>query len=226
MRRPIPPIAVPALVLLALLPATSLAEAQVTEYRIVPERSSIYAVTGRAGALGFLGHDHAILALEWSGRICYAPDDPSASSARFTVDASALALDTDEAVRVANTPSRPGADTRSDLQQQMLGPEYLDVDAFPEIRFETRDVSVGDEGVEEDLVLQGTFRLHGNTREVRVPVRVSRNVDGTWRFRADLTTPMTAFGIEPESTLGVIDVADDFDVHADIVARAGDAPCP
>ncbi|MDZ7799407.1 MAG: YceI family protein [Trueperaceae bacterium] len=131
-------------------------------------------------------------------------------------------LDTDAAMEASGLSSRPGADTRQDLQAEMLGPAFLDAVAYPEITFTSDAVSQGEDG---DLMVEGTFRLHGETRDARVPVRVSRNVDGTWRFRATLTTHMTEHGIEPESTLGVIDVADAFDVFVEVVARAGGEAC-
>jgi polyisoprenoid-binding protein YceI len=215
-------IAALALALLALGLVAQVGAAQALRYEIDRERSTVYAVTGRAGAFGFLGHDHAILATEWSGRICYAPDDPAAASVQLTVPTRALVLDTDAAMEASGLSSRPGRDTRQDLQAQMLGPEYLDAVSYPEISFTSEDVSPGEES---DLVVEGTFHLHGQAQEARVPVRVSRNVDGTWRFRATLSADMTEHGMEPESTLGVIDVADTFEVFVEIVARAGDTAC-
>lgn len=211
-----------ALLLLVLGFASQNAYGQAMRFEIDRERSTVYAVTGRAGALGFLGHDHAILATEWSGRLCYAQDDPPASSIQVTVPTRALVLDTDAAMEASGLSSRPGADTRQDLQSQMLGPAFLDAVTYPEISFISDAVTPGEDS---DLVVDGTFSLHGETRDARVPVRVSRNVDGTWRFRATLTARMTEHGMEPESTLGVIDVADAFDVFVEIVARAGGEPC-
>ncbi|MDZ7801702.1 MAG: YceI family protein [Trueperaceae bacterium] len=216
------PITACALSLLALGLVAPHANAQAMRFEIDRERSSVYAVTGRAGALGFLGHDHAILATEWSGRLCYAQDDPAASSIQVTVPTRALVLDTDAAMEASGLSSRPGTDTRQDLQSQMLGPAFLDAVAYPEISFTSHAVTPGEDG---ELMVDGAFTLHGEARDARVPVRVSRNVDGTWRFRASLTTHMTEHGIEPESTLGVIDVADAFDVFVEIVARAEGEAC-
>lgn len=208
------------LVALGFVPAG--ASAQATRFEIDPARSTIYAVTGRAGAFGFLGHDHAILATEWSGRICYAPDDPAESSARFTVPTRHLVLDTDAAMEASGLSSRPGRDTRRDLQSQMLGPRHLDAVTYPEISFTSDNVSSTEDG---ELLVEGTLELHGRSQEVQVPIRVSRNLDGTWRFRASFTDRMTEHGMEPESTLGVIDVADEFEVFAEIVAGVGSEPC-
>lgn len=202
---------------------SGLAAAQARAFDIDPDRSTIHVVTGRAGALGFLGHDHAILARDWSGRICYDADEVAASSAEFTVATPSLALDTDAAMAVADQSSRPGADTRADLQRDMLSAEYLDAQAYPEIHFESRLVSTSPEA---DLAVVGQFSLHGVTRVLRFPVEVTRSGDEAVRFQARSTARMTDHGIEPESTLGVINVADAFDIVVDVVARPSSQPCP
>lgn len=196
--------------------------AQPIRYALQPERSHLYVVTGRAGALGFLGHDHAVLAEDWTAEICFDPDDPSASSARITVATAGLVIGSDRGAELAGLASRPSASTVADLQRRMLGPEYLDADAYPEIRFETRTVRRTDDG---ELELEGPFTLHGVTRSIRVPASVARLDDGGVRFEARTTLRMSDHDIEPETMLGLVDVADAFDLVVRIEARPRDRPC-
>lgn len=212
-----------AVLVVALAVGPDAAHAQGVLHEIEPQRSTVHVVTRRAGALGFLGHEHAILATEWTGRICFARDEPSASSVRVTVATPSLVIDTDRAVDVAGTSSRPDPDTIRELRTRMLGPEFLAADDHPEIRFASRSVTTGADG---DLVVEGPFTLHGRTRIVSAPVTVTEATDGTIRFQVRVSARMTDYGIEPETNLGVVDVADAFDLFVDAVTRPTTRPCP
>jgi len=202
--------------------AAGRARAQPVRYAVLPERSHVFVVTGRAGALGFLGHDHAILAQDWSAEICYDPDDPTASSANIVVESAGLAIDSDRGAELAGLSSRPSETTVMDLQRRMLGPEYLDAERHPEIRFEARTVRVVGDG---RLELEGPFTLHGVTRTIRAPATVSRLEDGAVRFDVRTTLRMSAHGIEPERTLGLVEVADAFDLVVRVETRSRHQPC-
>lgn len=202
--------------------AAGRAQAQPVRYALLPDRSHLFVVTGRAGALGFLGHDHAVLAGDWTAEICYDPEDPTASNARISIVTAGLVIDSDRGAELAGLSSRPSATTIDDLQQRMLGPAYLDADAYPEIRFETRAVRRTNDG---ELELEGPFTLHGVTRTIRVPASVARLQGGNVRFEARTTVRMSDHGIEPETTLGLVDVADAFDLVVRIEARSRRVPC-
>lgn len=210
-------------VALAAVLGSAPALAQGVRHEIDHQRSTVHVVTRRAGALGFLGHDHAILATEWTGGICYASDDPSSSNVGVTVATPSLVIDTDRAMEVAGTSSRPSPDTIRELRTRMLGPEFLNADEHPEIRFASRSVTTG---ADHDLVVEGPFTLHGRTRIVSAPVTVTRGSDGTVRFQVRLSARMTDYGIEPETNFGVVDVADEFDLFVDVVTRPTTEPCP
>jgi len=209
--------------LLAAVLGSGPAFAQGARHEIDRQRSTVHVVTRRAGALGFLGHDHAILATEWTGAICFAPDDPSASAVDVTVATPSLVIDTDRAMEVAGTSSRPSPDTIEELRTRMLGPEFLDAEQYPEIRFASRSVTTGSD---HDLVVEGPFTLHGRTRILTATVTTTRETDGTVRFQVRLSARMTDFGIEPETNFGVVNVADEFDLFADVVTRPTTQPCP
>ncbi len=209
------------LLVVALAVASGPALAQAVRHEIVRQRSTVHVVTRRAGALGFLGHDHAILATRWTGDICFDPDDLSASDVRLTVATPSLVIDTDRAVEVAGTSSRPDPDTIQQLRTRMLGREFLDADEHPEIRFASRSVTTDG----DDLIVEGPFTLHGRTRIVRASATVTRPRDGTVRFQVRMAARMTDYGIEPETNFGVVDVADEFDLFVDLSTRPTSEPC-
>jgi polyisoprenoid-binding protein YceI len=214
----IPPVL---LVCFALL-ATSVAWAQPQLYRIDVERSYVLAKTDRAGALGFLGHRHAILATDWTARLCLDPERPTEASLEVTVPTGRLTLDSDRAVELAGTGSRPRPDTVADLQRRMLSAEFLDADRFPEIRFVSTGTARTGDGA---LAVDGQLTLHGRTTGIGARAELT-SLDGTVvRLRAEATARMTDHGIEPEENLGVVSVADAFDIVVELVARPGHARC-
>ena len=79
----------------------------------------------------------------------------------------------------------------------------LHVDDTPECRqivgrFEVVSTS-GDRG--QSLVMQGTLRIAGRERTVRIPVELEEQRDGTVRARGALPILMTDYGISPPTAL-------------------------
>ena len=54
---------------------------------------------------------------------------------------------------------------------------------------------------EESLVMQGTLRIAGRERVVRVPVQVQQQRDGSLRAQGALPILMTDYGISPPTAL-------------------------
>lgn len=181
------------------------------------EASWFVAVTERAGMLGFLGHRHALLATEWTAELRYDGHDPSAASVRVVVPTAAVRIDTERGRELAGLDRGPDAETVGELQAKVLGPENLAADEHPELRFvSTRVERTG----LRTLRVAGELTIRGETRSVTVPVKVETLRDGRTRFTGTLTIEQTAFGIEPESVAGVVNVADAVEVRFRLVASA------
>lgn len=213
---------------------------------VLRDDSTLYAVTHRAGLFGFLGHEHAVTAESWSVDLCYL-EDVDGSFISVTVPTGSVRLDTERGLELAGLTSSPDPDTVSDLQMQMLGPEFLHADMFPQLRFAstavsrasgeaagdagdadsgTRDEAAGttesdatDATAATDLQIDGELTIHGRSNPIEFPVRVERSDTGTFRFSAHVQFRMTDFGITPENTAGVVAVADEMDVYVDIAAQ-------
>ncbi len=198
--------------------------AQTTTHTYVVRRdaSSLYVVTHRAGLLSFLGHEHAIVPLDWSARLCLADPVGSGSSGSLAINSASLVVDSDSARALAGLGGGPGADDRRDIQAKMLDADHLDAEAFPEILLE---LTVMESTDSNPIVAEGTLDLHGTERGVRVPVTVEPAADGTLRLSGTLRIRQRDFGIEPESRAGVVKVSNDVDLHFSISAEATDAPC-
>lgn len=193
------------------------------ELSVDREASWFVAVTDRAGMLGFLGHRHAVLAIEWTAELRYEPRDPAAASVRITVPTAAVRIDTERGREVAGLDRGPDAETVDELQAKVLGPENLAADEHPELRFvSTRVERTG----LRTLRVTGELTIRGVTRTVTLPVEVETLRGGRVRFEGALTIEQTAYGIEPESVAGVVNVADPVEIRFRLVTVAPPVQTP
>src|SRR5688572_24281524 len=91
-------------------------------------QSHIVVVTHRAGLLSFLGHEHAILATEYTAALCLAPE-PAQSSLRVTIPTRSLVIDSDTARRLARLGGGPNAETRAEIALKLMDERRLHADA-------------------------------------------------------------------------------------------------
>lgn len=210
------------LLLLAIPPALG---ATPMRFTAGPSQSNLYVVTHRAGALGFLGHEHAILATQWSATLCFDPQAPASSPVRaeITVSTEALRIDTDQARALAGLDKGPSEEDIRKLQQKVLAPENLAAGSHPRLQFKLSSVAPG-EG--RKLEAQGTITVRGVTENVRFPLQVEPQRTDLVRLFGQLRLKQTTFGIKPESVAGVVNVADAVDVHFDILATPTGEGCP
>ena len=179
------------------------------------ERSSVVAVTKKSGLLGFLGHRHAILATVWSVSIAYDATDASRSSVDLRVPVRQLEIDSPRALEIAALSSSPEAKTVREVQAKMLGPKVLDAARYPEIAFHSTAVEPRSAS---QAVVHGELALHGRSSKVAIPVRVTRPAADRMRFSGEFTVKQTDYGIEPESIVGVVKVADEVLIRFDVLA--------
>ena len=136
--------------------------------------------TGKAGLFGFAGHEHAIRANSFSGRVVFYPNNPSASHFAITVPAESLEVltppDTAEIRKVT-------AAMRQDV---------LDVAHYPEIGIASRSV----ERDGDTLRTRVELTIHGSTREIPLSIAVTIGSD-TLRAGTTFAIKQTDFGIKP-----------------------------
>ena len=136
--------------------------------------------TGKAGLLGFAGHEHLIRASGFSGLIVLYPDQPAASHVTVSVATDRLEVltppDTAEIRKVTAA----------------MREEVLDVPHYPDITLTARAM----ERAGDTLRLQGALTIRGQTREVPLVVYVLIGPD-TLRANTTFTVKQTDFGIRP-----------------------------
>lgn len=189
--------------LLALAAVTRAAAAQADDsvvFRLAPA-SRLDVRTGKAGLLGFAGHEHLIRARAFSGRVVWYPRTPLASHVEIRIAAESLEVltppDTAEIRKVTEA-------MRSDV---------LRVAQYPEITFAARTVAAA----EGRLRMIGVLTMGGQTRDVPLDVAVEIRPD-TLTASAAFTVKQSDFGIRPYrgGPGGTVRVADrvSFDIAA------------
>jgi polyisoprenoid-binding protein YceI len=185
------------------------AGAESRPYTIDATSSRIVIHVGKAGLLGFAGHEHEILAPVNRGTLVVDPAHVEASSADFSFDA--------RTVRVTGR-GEPSKDVPK-VQKAMVGPDCLDAGRFPVIRFVSRAISVTRPARGGyDVTVQGILTLHGVSREVTVPLRVDIASD-LLGATGTMTLKQTDFGIKPISVAGVVKVKDEIQIDVRLIAR-------
>jgi polyisoprenoid-binding protein YceI len=177
-------------------------EADSVIYRLA-SGSRLQVKTGKAGVLGFAGHNHLIESHAVHGAVIYYPREPARSHLEITVSADSLQVltppDTAEIRKVGET----------------MRTEVLRTADFPVIRLISREVQPKGEGFH----VIGELTLVGQTRTVPLDV-VTRIGDDTLQARSTFSLKQTDFGITPfrGGPGGTVKVADRVTIQIDAVA--------
>jgi hypothetical protein len=186
-------------------------------FDIDPQRSVVTIRVYRAGPLAKLGHNHVVTSgqesgLAWQGR------EPAGSGFELRLPVASLVVD-DPAARAAAGPGFEGTvpeSAREGTYRNMLRPEVLDGERFPEIVVRSNGLG----GTWERPVAIAEVTLKDVTRRIEVPLELSQ-ADGTLVVRGSFHIQQAEFGMTPFSVAGgAIQVADGVDVSFEVVATA------
>ena len=168
-----------------------------TPTTIDTQKSVLTVLVSKTGFFSAFAHNHEIRAPIGGGSFS---EDPT--SVELNVDARKLkVIDKD----VSN-------DERDKVQKNMLGPEVLDSEKFPEIRFRSTNVEKTGEGIWQ---VTGDLSLHGVTHPVAFRVQ---KVNGHYQGKAEVK--QKDFGITPISIAGgSVKVKNEVRIEFDIVGQ-------
>ncbi|HZP46798.1 MAG TPA: YceI family protein [Candidatus Binataceae bacterium] len=88
------------------------------------------------------------------------------------------------------------------------------------------DINIEVPGASGDATVVGNLTLHGVTRTMRVPVRVSMDTDGQFSAGGELTFDYTEFGIKPPRLLFALPAGKQVTIAFRILAQRPAAPPP
>ena len=174
-------------------------------YRIDEAASIVVIEVRRGGSLARLGHDHVVASRQVRGYVL-----PAAGRADLYVPLGELSVDEPELRAAAHFDTTPSAADIAGTRRNMLG-RVLDVEHHPFAQIHV--LGVRDDDVDAEI------SLHGTTRMVRLPIRLTVGAD---RLDAtgELTLRQSDYGIVPLSILGgAVQVQDEIGLRFTLRAR-------
>ena len=134
-------------------------------YRLDSSQSKFIAHALAGGLLWFKGHDHLVAVREFSGEAQITPDAITAASLQITAKADSMV----ETSSVFTEPQKQIID--KELREIVLEPSK-----YPDIIFRSTNVTGKPSGNNQyDLRITGELTLHGATRQITIPTKVTVN---------------------------------------------------
>lgn len=177
--------------------------AECARYDFIAEESSLSVWVPRAGMLSFVGHDHTIEAESFNGFLEWEPNRPEIATLAVEVPVKTL--------RVVEEKDR------AEVLAKMRSGAVLDQNAYPWIRFESKDIVVEEPG---RWIVTGTLTVRGIQRTLGFPAEVTFPTDDAFIATGSAELRPENFGIEPITALaGTVRTADVIEVRFTIRGR-------
>jgi polyisoprenoid-binding protein YceI len=189
--------------------STDKVSAEVQRYRLDAPQSKFVAHAMAGGLLWFKGHDHLVAVREFSGEAQLTPEQISQAS--LEIDAKAASM-----VETSNV--------FTDQQKQIIDKELREIvlqpGQYPDIVFRSTQVS-GNKlaGDEYDLKITGNLTLHGVTRQITIPTKVTLTA-GNMRAVGEFSIDRGDFKVKATSAVhGLVRVRDQIKFNFEIVGH-------
>ncbi len=184
-------------------------ESAATRFKLDATQSRFFIDANSTGLLWFLGHKHHVAAKDFTGEVEIAPDVLTPAALQLTVHTASLA-ETGEWF----------TDQEKQIITNTIHKEVLEIEKYPEAIFKTTQVLAKKTGENQyEAKLEGDLNLHGVTRHITIPTKVSITGD-TLRATGKFDFERDDFQIKTHSIKGgTIRVANDMKLSFDIVAR-------
>lgn len=205
----------------ALAASLGAAYAAPTTYTLDPAQSQLYVVVfNDPTTVGSgLGHDHAIVAQQFDGRVTWDPENPAACSVAISFPVTALAVDPPGYRDAAGLdPDGAVKDASKDkIKKNFLKPSQLNGSQFPTIAYQSTRCTAASGG---RFSVAGGLTIRGVTKSVTVPMTVT--TDGTtFEARGEFTATHEDFGFSPFSNLlGALRNKNEFRFVIDVKGRS------
>lgn len=186
-------------------------ESSTVQYTIDKERSRFTVRAFAGGLLSGFGHNPQIAMREVSGEVNFSPNAIPESSLILRLNPDSFAVQNDVSDK-----------DRREIERTMKE-QVLEVARFPEITFESRQVSGMQLGESMYMLkIEGDLTLHGATRAQTISAQVVP-MDGNIRAQGEFSIKQSDFNIKLVSVAGgALKVKDELKFAFDIVAvKAG-----
>lgn len=182
--------------------------ATTVRFRLDPSRSKFIARGLRGGLLWFKGHEHLIAAREFAGEAQVTPSSIQPAALQLTVRADSM-VETSDAF--------------TEQQKQIINKELREIvfepGKYPEITFRSTSVNGKIKNGEYEVRIDGDLTLHGVTRIIRIPAKVSLT-GNTMRAVGEFSINRSDFKVKATSAFhGLVRVRDKVKFEFDIVGE-------
>ena len=178
-------------------------------YRLDAAASKFVAHAMAGGLLWFKGHDHLVAVKEFTGEAQITPDQINPASLWITAKAGSMtetsSVFTDQQKQIIN----------KELREIVLQP-----DQYPDIAFRSTGASGKKVASEEyDLNITGDLTLHGVTRQITIPTKVTTS-GSDLRAVGEFSIDRSDFKVKATSAFhGLVQVRDKIKFNFDIVGH-------
>ncbi|SRR6266516_460705 len=178
-------------------------------YRLDASQSKFIAQALRGGLLWFKGHDHLVAVREFTGEAQLDRNLLAASSLEITAKTASM---------------EETSSVFTDAQKKIINKELHDIvllpDQYPDIVFKSASVTGKATGANQyELKIKGDLTLHGVTRQITIPTRVSTTANEL-RAQGDFSINRSDFKVKATSAVhGLIRVRDKLKFNFDIVGH-------
>ncbi len=180
----------------------------VARYRLDASRSKFMVRAFAGGPLWFKGHDHFVVARDFSGEVQLTPGASPPASLLMTVRSESL-VET--------------RDVFTEQQKQIIDRELreivLETAKYPEITFKSTEVTGDLTGGQFEAKVGGDLTLHGVMRHIVIPAAVTLS-GSELRARGEFTINRGDYNVKATSAFhGLVRVRDRLKFTFDIVGR-------
>jgi polyisoprenoid-binding protein YceI len=177
-------------------------------YKIDSSQSKFMVHASRGGVAWFKGHSHEIAVRDFSGDAELALDLSSPAALEMSIRADSL---------------EETSDVFTAQQKQIINKELdeivLEAAKYPEIKFKSTDVKGTINGSQFDVEIGGEMTLHGVSKRVVIPARVSISGD-TMRAQGEFSINRKDFNVEATNAFhGFVRIKHKLKFTFDIVAH-------
>ena len=182
---------------------------QAQRFRLDAAQSKFIAHAMAGGLLWFKGHDHLVAVKEFNGEAQLTADQINPASLEINAKAASM-------VETSNV--------FTDQQKQIIDKELKEIvlqpDQYPDIVFRSTQVSGTKINADQyDLNISGNLTLHGVTRQIKIPTKVTVN-GNELRAVGEFSVDRSDFNVKATSAVhGLVRVRDKIKFNFDIVGR-------
>ena len=188
-------------------PGSLLGAPATVTYNLDSSQSKFMAHANAGGLLWFKGKDHHLAAREFTGQVEITPQTIIPASLRLVVKAASL--------------HETGAEF-TEPQKEIINRELREIvlhpDRYPDITFQSTNVTVKDSGRRE-VKIDGDLTLHGVTKRITIPAVVTLSGD-TLRAIGEFSIDRDDYGVKATSAFhGLVRVRNKVKFEFDVVGR-------